>query len=68
SSNMWRLSSAASTCPTHWNVSPLEAMEFVKDAVIDKYPLGVFVDRRRGNEGSPSGGEREMRDRLGLQG
>lgn len=57
-----------STCPTHWNVSPLEAMEFVKDAVIDKYPLGVFVDRRRGNEGSPSGGEREMRDRLGLQG
>ena len=31
-----------STCPTNWGVSPVGALEFVKDKMIPYYPLGKF--------------------------
>jgi 2-oxoglutarate/2-oxoacid ferredoxin oxidoreductase subunit beta len=34
-----------STCPVGWGMTPLEAMEHVKNEVVDTYPLGVIVDR-----------------------
>jgi 2-oxoglutarate ferredoxin oxidoreductase subunit beta len=36
------------TCPTHWNVTPAEAMAFVGEKVVEQFPLGTFVDRRTG--------------------
>jgi len=31
-----------STCPTNWGMSPVEAMNWLKDNMIPYYPLGVF--------------------------
>lgn len=33
-----------SACPTNWGLSPLEALEWVKDNMIPYYPLGVYKD------------------------
>lgn len=33
-----------STCPTNWGLSPVEAMNFVKNNMIPYYPLGVYKD------------------------
>lgn len=33
-----------STCPTNWGMSPLEAMQRLRDEMIPYYPLGVFKD------------------------
>ncbi len=33
-----------STCPTNWGLTPVKAMEFVRDKMIPYYPLGVFKD------------------------
>ena len=33
-----------STCPTNWGMSPVEAMQRVRDEMIPYYPLGVFKD------------------------
>ena len=30
-----------STCPTNWGMSPVEAMQRVRDEMIPYYPLGV---------------------------
>ena len=30
-----------SSCPTNWGLSPVEALEFVRDAMVPYYPLGV---------------------------
>ena len=38
-----------STCPTNWGLTPLEAMDFMKDSLLPFFPLGVFK--------SPEGGE-----------
>ncbi|MDR2600177.1 MAG: 2-oxoglutarate oxidoreductase [Oscillospiraceae bacterium] len=38
-----------STCPTNWGLSPLAAMDFLKNEMLPYYPLGVFR--------SPEGGE-----------
>ena len=32
-------------CPIGWNLPPVEAVKFVKDAMMPYYPLGVFCDR-----------------------
>jgi len=37
-----------STCPTNWGLSPIAAMDFLKDKMLPYYPLGVFK--------SPEGG------------
>lgn len=33
-----------STCPSCWHMSPLQALEYVKEAMIPQYPLRVFKD------------------------
>jgi len=38
-----------STCPTNWGLSPVAAMDFLKEKMLPFYPLGVFK--------SPEGGE-----------
>ncbi|MHB8962791.1 MAG: thiamine pyrophosphate-dependent enzyme [Saccharofermentanales bacterium] len=34
-----------STCPTNWGLSPVKALEWVKDSMVPQYPLGVFKDK-----------------------
>jgi len=34
-----------SSCPTNWGKTPQEAIQWVKDAMIPYYPLGVYKDR-----------------------
>jgi len=38
-----------STCPTNWGMSPIAAMDFLKEHMLPYYPLGVFK--------TPEGGE-----------
>ncbi|MCL2702441.1 MAG: thiamine pyrophosphate-dependent enzyme [Defluviitaleaceae bacterium] len=33
-----------STCPTGWNLTPVDSMGFVKDQMMPYYPLGVYKD------------------------
>ncbi len=33
-----------SSCPTNWGLTPVKAMEFVRDEMIPYYPLSVFKD------------------------
>ena len=33
-----------STCPTNWHMSPVKALEFVKNEMTAQYPLGVFKE------------------------
>ena len=33
-----------STCPTNWGLSPIEALEWLRNNMIEHYPLGVFKD------------------------
>jgi 2-oxoglutarate ferredoxin oxidoreductase subunit beta len=39
-----------SSCPTQWGKSPVEALEWIRTAMIPYYPLGVYVDRTGGDE------------------
>lgn len=34
-----------STCPTNWGLSPVEAVQWLKDNMIPYYPLGCYQDR-----------------------
>lgn len=34
-----------STCPTNWGLSPLEALEWLRNNLMEHYPLGVFKDK-----------------------
>lgn len=34
-----------STCPTNWGLSPVEALDWLRDNMIPHYPLGVFCDK-----------------------
>ena len=36
-----------STCPTNWGLSPLEAMNWLRDNMLPYYPLGVYLDRTK---------------------
>ena len=38
-----------STCPTNWGLTPLEALEWLRQNMMPYYPLGVYQDRT-GNE------------------
>ena len=33
-----------SSCPTNWGLTPVKAMEFIREKMIPYYPLGVFKD------------------------
>ncbi|MEG1528383.1 MAG: thiamine pyrophosphate-dependent enzyme [Clostridia bacterium] len=33
-----------SSCPTNWNMSPSDSLEFMKNEVTKEYPLGVYKD------------------------
>ena len=33
-----------STCPTNWHLSPVQALEYVKNQMTAQYPLGVFKE------------------------
>lgn len=37
-----------STCPTNWGLTPVEALDWVKDNMIPYYPLGVYKDGEKG--------------------
>lgn len=34
-----------SSCPTNWGMNASDALQWVEDAMIEHYPLGVFKDR-----------------------
>ncbi len=34
-----------STCPTNWGLSPVEAMDWLRENMLPYYPLGVYCDR-----------------------
>lgn len=34
-----------SPCPTNWNMTPVKAMERIKETVLETYPLGEFIKR-----------------------
>ncbi|HWP22124.1 MAG TPA: thiamine pyrophosphate-dependent enzyme [Candidatus Cryosericum sp.] len=34
-----------STCPTNWGLTPVEAIDWLKENMIPYYPLGVYADR-----------------------
>ncbi len=38
-----------STCPTNWGLSPLDAINRLRNEVIPYYPLGVYKDKEAGN-------------------
>ena len=42
-----------STCPTNWGMSPVEALEWMRENMLPYYPLGVYKDTVKG------GGENE---------
>jgi 2-oxoglutarate ferredoxin oxidoreductase subunit beta len=33
-----------STCPTNWNMEPLEAVRWVEEEMTGHFPLGIFKD------------------------
>lgn len=33
-----------STCPTNWGMTPVEALSWVKDTMVQEFPLGTFKD------------------------
>ena len=39
-----------STCPTNWGLDPKESLDWVKDAMVPVYPLGVFKDTTKKEE------------------
>ncbi len=36
-----------STCPTNWGLSPVEAMNWLRENMLPYYPLGVYCDRTK---------------------
>ena len=33
-----------STCPTNWGLSPIQALDWLRDNMLPYYPLGVYKD------------------------
>jgi len=55
--NGYALVEILSPCPTHWRLSPTEAMEFVETEMTKVFPLGVFRDwEARATESTDSEG------------
>ena len=40
-----------SICPTNWGVDPIKALDFLRDKMMPQYPLGVFKDEGKKEEG-----------------
>ncbi len=40
-----------SICPTNWGVEPVKALEFLRNKMMPQYPLGVFKDEGKKEEG-----------------
>ena len=40
-----------STCPTNWGLTPVEALEWLRQNMMPYYPLGVYQDRTAGEKG-----------------
>ena len=40
----YSLIEVVSSCPTNWGMTPVKAMEFVREKMIPYYPLGVYKD------------------------
>ena len=40
-----------STCPTNWGLTPVEALQWLRDNMIPYYPLGVYQDRTAKEKG-----------------
>lgn len=38
-----------STCPTNWGMSPVEALQWLRDDMMPYYPLGVYKDGEKGD-------------------
>lgn len=38
-----------STCPTNWGLSPVEALDWLREKMIPYYPLGVYKDGEKGD-------------------
>ena len=34
-----------STCPTNWGLTPVEALQWLRDNMMPYYPLGVYADK-----------------------
>jgi 2-oxoglutarate ferredoxin oxidoreductase subunit beta len=41
-----------STCPTNWGMTPIEAIQRLRDEMIPYYPLGVYKDITADEEGN----------------
>lgn len=39
-----------STCPTNWGLSPVEALQWLRENMMPYYPLGVYKDITAGGE------------------
>ena len=39
-----------SSCPTNWGMTPQKALDWVQNAMIPYYPLGVYKDRTAAKE------------------
>ena len=37
-----------STCPTNWGMTPVEALDWLRENMIPYYPLGVYKDSEKG--------------------
>ena len=46
-----------STCPTNWGLSPIEAMDWLRENMIPYYPLGVYKDVNAHGENGEKGGD-----------
>lgn len=40
-----------SICPTNWGVDPIKALDFLREKMMPQYPLGVFKDEGKKEEG-----------------
>ena len=39
-----------STCPTNWGMTPVDALQWMRDNMISYYPLGVYKDVGEGEQ------------------
>lgn len=39
-----------STCPTNWGLSPIDALDWLRNNMLPHYPLGVYKDIKEGGE------------------
>ena len=37
-----------STCPTNWGMTPVEALDWLRENMLPYYPLGVYKDEEKG--------------------